>query len=184
MAENKTSNRHLASWASVCNLFILLYRLLKASTMQVGLNVSIHSMKRTKISFSSGHSDQQVGGPYWACSHDGESLQNFVKDFFCNSDWAASVQPCSAAHDRTIWTSRRISRLARLVAALPLARRQCNSTASALRIKTAASLTLRGLSGSFKTRSIKPWRQRASPGLSIPTRAPRSSTLQDAWLVV
>ena len=122
MAENKTSNRHLASWASVCNLFILLYRLLKASTMQVGLNVSIHSMKRTKISFSSGHSDQQMGGPYWACSHDGESLQNFVKDFFCNSDWAASVQPCSAAHDRTIWTSRRISRLARLVAALPLAR--------------------------------------------------------------
>ena len=53
MAENKTSNRHLASWDSVCIVFILLYRLLKASTMQDDLNATIHLIKRTKLSFSS-----------------------------------------------------------------------------------------------------------------------------------
>ena len=67
MAENKTSNRHLDSWASVYSLFILLYRLLKALTIQDRLNLSIHSMKRAKLSFSLGHGDQQVGGPCSAC---------------------------------------------------------------------------------------------------------------------
>ena len=73
MAENQTSNRHLDSWASVYSLFILLYRLLKALTIQDRLNLSIHSMKRAKLSFSLGHGDQLAGGPCSASGHDGGS---------------------------------------------------------------------------------------------------------------